>query len=213
MINRIYNEDCLITMGRMPDCFIDLVVTSPPYDNLREYHGYNFDFENIAKDLYRVIKEGGVVVWVVGDSTKKGTESLSSFKQALFFKKIGFNIHDTMIYAKRNYIPLNHNRYDQQFEYMLVLSKGKPKTFNPIMIPTLNCGMKYNRNTEKGKGVPIYAARSRECVRTVKSEKLKPNIWFYNVGHNDSTSHLAPFPEKLAEDHILSWSNPGGFNL
>lgn len=208
-INKIYNEDCLDTMSRMPNCCIDLVITSPPYDNLREYHGYIFYFEDIAKALYRVIKNGGVVVWVVGDSTEKGTESLTAFKQALFFKKIGFNIHDTMIYAKNNYIPLNHNRYDQQFEYMFILSKGKPKTFNPIRIPTLTCGGRTSRRKKKSIGIPAYAVRSRSAVTVTKPEKLKSNIWFYNVGHNDNTSHPAPFPEKLVEDHILSWSNSG----
>jgi DNA modification methylase len=208
-INKIYNEDCLDTMSRMPNCCIDLVVTSPPYDNLREYHGYIFYFEDIAKALYRVIKNGGVVVWVVGDSTKKGTESLTAFKQALFFKKIGFNIHDTMIYAKNNYIPLNHNRYDQQFEYMFILSKGKPKTFNPLRVPTLTCGRRNSLYKKKGIGIPAYAVKSRDVVAVVKPEKLKSNIWFYNVGHNDHTSHPAPFPEKLVEDHILSWSNSG----
>jgi DNA modification methylase len=208
-INKIYNEDCLDTMSCMPNCCIDLVVTSPPYDNLREYNGYIFYFEDIAKALYRVIKNGGVVVWVVGDSTKKGTESLTAFKQALFFKKIGFNIHDTMIYAKNNYMPLNHNRYDQQFEYMFILSKGKPKTFNPIRISTLTCGRRNSLYKKKGISEPVYAVRSRHALTVVKPEKLKSNIWFYNVGHNDHTSHPAPFPEKLVEDHILSWSNSG----
>ncbi len=103
---------------------IDLTVTSPPYDNLRTYGGYEFDFEPIAKELYRVTKDGGVVVWVVGDATIKGSETGTSFKQALYFKEIGFNLHDTMIYAKKNYVMLTHNRYEQQFEYMFVFSKG-----------------------------------------------------------------------------------------
>jgi len=131
-INKNYNESNLETMAKMPDCFVDLTVTSPPYDGLRTYNGYSFPFEEIAKELYRITKQGGVVVWVVNDSTKNGSESLTSFRQAIYFKKIGFNIHDTMIYAKNSYMPLTHNRYEQQFEYMFILSKGKPKTFNPI---------------------------------------------------------------------------------
>src|SRR5690606_19417276 len=116
-INKIYNENCLDTMAKMPDNFIDLTVTSPPYDNLREYNGYSFDFESIAKELFRVTKEGGVVVWVVGDGhDKKGSETLTSFKQALFFKEIGFNVHDTMIYQKNSYPFPPSNRYYQQFE-------------------------------------------------------------------------------------------------
>ena len=128
-INKLYNENCLETMAKMPDNFIDLTVTSPPYDNLREYKGYSFAFEQIAKELFRITKQGGVVVWVVGDATMNGSESGTSFKQALFFKEIGFNLHDTMIYQKVNYVPLTHNRYEQSFEFMFILSKGKPKTF------------------------------------------------------------------------------------
>ena len=94
-------------MARMPDGFIDLTVTSPPYDNLRAYSGYSFDFEAVAKELYRVTKQGGVVIWVVGDATIKGSETGTSFRQALFFKEIGFNLHDTMIYAKNSYVPLS----------------------------------------------------------------------------------------------------------
>ena len=205
-LNKIYNENCLETMKRMEDNFVDLTVTSPPYDNLRQYNGYSFDFENVAKELFRVTKQGGVVVWVVGDATVKGSESGTSFKQALYFKEIGFNLHDTMIYAKNSYMPLTHNRYEQQFEYMFVLSKGKPKTFNPIMIPSLTAGTKRNRGSSKA-NEKTYAERLREEKTTVNSEKQKPNIWFYDVGKNDKTKHNAPFPEQLAQDHILSWSN------
>jgi site-specific DNA-methyltransferase (adenine-specific) len=131
---------------------------------------------------------------------------LTSFKQALYFKEIGFNVHDTMIYAKNSYMPLTHNRYEQQFEYMFVLSKGKPKTFNPIMIPSLTAGTKRNRGGSKANET-TYAERLREEKTTVNSEKQKPNIWFYDVGKNDKTKHNAPFPEQLAQDHISSWTN------
>jgi len=130
-INKCYNENCLDTMKKMPDSFIDLTVTSPPYDNLRTYNGYSFDFEAVAKELYRVTKQGGVVVWVVGDATIKGSETGTSFRQALFFKEIGFNLHDTMIYHKTN-APLTHPRYEQEFEYMFIFSKGRVNTFNGI---------------------------------------------------------------------------------
>ena len=207
-INKIYNEDCLDTMARMPDGFIDLTVTSPPYDNLRKYSGYSFNFEAIAKELYRVTKQGGVVVWVVGDATVKGSETGTSFKQALYFKEIGFNLHDTMIYAKNVYIPLTHNRYEQQFEYMFVLSKGKPSTFNAIKQPCKTAGNKkdhkFNKHYEGS-----YSMRNRDGFAVVKAEKQKPNIWFYNVASNDKTKHNAPFPEQLANDHIISWSNEG----
>ena len=131
-VNKIYQENCLDTMARMPDGFVDLSITSPPYDNLRSYKGFEFPFEDIAKELYRVTKQGGVVVWVVGDATIKGSETGTSFKQALYFKEIGFNLHDTMIYRKSNRPPLNHSRYEQEFEYMFIFSKGKPKCVNLI---------------------------------------------------------------------------------
>jgi site-specific DNA-methyltransferase (adenine-specific) len=205
-LNKIYCESNLETMARMPDDFIDLVVTSPPYDNLRTYNGYSFDFENVAKELFRIIKENGVVVWVVADSTINGSESGTSFRQALYFKEMGFNLHDTMIYAKNSYMPLTHNRYEQAFEYMFVFSKGKPKTFKPIMIPSLTEGTKRNRSGSKANET-TYSERLREEKTTVKAKKQKPNIWFYDVGKNDKTNHSAPFPEKLANDHIISWSN------
>ena len=144
-INKIYTENCLETMARMPNGFLDLTVTSPPYDNLRSYNGYIFDFEAVAKELFRVTKTGSVVVWVVGDATIKGSETGTSFRQALFFMECGFNLHDTMIWEKTNPIPLTHNRYEQHFEYMFVFSKGSPKTFNPIKIPCATKGQIRNR--------------------------------------------------------------------
>lgn len=208
----IYNESNLDTMSRMPNNCVDLTLTSPPYDGLRTYNGYSFPFEDIAKELYRVTKIGGVVVWVVNDSTKNGCESLTSFKQAIYFvEQCGFNLHDTMIYAKQNPIPLTHNRYEQQFEYMFVFSKGKPKTFN---------GLK-----EKSKYGGEMASRTRSFYKTntdnepalqnkrdvISDEKLKNNIWYYIVGSTQTgkIKHPAMFPEQLASDHILSWSNEG----
>ena len=121
-VNKIYNENCLETMARMQDGFIDLTVTSPPYDNLRDYNGYSFDFESIAKELYRVTKEGGVVVWIVGDSTIKGSETGTSFRQALFFMALKLNLYDTMIYSKYG-MPNNDRRYEPEFEFMFIVSK------------------------------------------------------------------------------------------
>ena len=203
-INKNYNESNLETMAKMPDCFVDLTVTSPPYDNLRTYNGYSFDFEAVAKELYRVTKQGGVVVWVVGDATIKGSETGSSFKQALFFMECGFNLHDTMIWEKTNPIPLTHNRYEQHFEYMFVFSKGSPKMFNPIKIPCATKGQIRNRkNSNKEEG---SAVRNRNEVTVTKSEKIKGNVWEMSVS-NTKHNHPAIFPEQLANDHIISWSN------
>lgn len=201
----LFNESNLDTMGRIPDNFIDLTVTSPPYDDLRTYNGYCFDFENVAKELFRITKQGGVVVWVVGDATVKGSETGNSFKQALFFMQCGFNLHDTMIYAKNSYMPHGGNRYEQQFEYMFILSKSAPNTCNKIRIPCITAGTKRYRGNEKKEA----GMQARDIRTTVNDTKPLPNIWWYDVGKNDKTSHSAAFPEALANDHIISWSNEG----
>lgn len=207
----IYNESNLDTMARMPDNCIDLTVTSPPYDNLRDYKGYSFEFEEVAKELYRVTKLGGVVVWVVGDATKDGSESGTSFRQALYFMQLEFKLHDTMIYQKENYIPLTHNRYEQSFEYMFIFSKGKPTKFNPIKVKTIHGGKIMNRNNQHEE----HAIRGRKFKAITGNEKYKDNVWSYKIGTGCSTkdedafNHPAIFPEQLAADHIYSWSNEG----
>lgn len=207
--------DLLIAQGVQ----VDLTVTSPPYDDLRSYNGtlnWNFDiFKKVAQRLYDITKEGGVVVWVVGDKTVKGSESGTSFKQALYFKEIGFNLHDTMIYLSDK-PPLNHNRYEQKFEYMFILSKGKPKTFNGIREECKHAGKSTNNRRFRHTGEELSEAHKKEKI---SKTKLKGNVWYYATGYNQSTTdkiafkHPAIFPEKLAEDHILSWSNEGDLVL
>jgi len=209
--NQIICGDNVEVMRQMPDNCIDLTVTSPPYDNLRTYNGFSFDFEGVAKELYRITKDGGVVVWVVNDATINGSETGTSFKQALYFKEIGFNLHDTMIYQS-NKPPLTHNRYEQEFEYMFIFSKGKPKTFNPIMVDCKNAGRIYNTNTFRHTGQELQKFHT---AKPVKDKKFKGNVWHYITGSGQSTKdsiafqHPAIFPEQLANDHIISWSNPG----
>jgi site-specific DNA-methyltransferase (adenine-specific) len=204
--NKVIQGDCLEVMKDIPDKSIDMILTSPPYDNLRTYNGYAFDFVGVAKELYRVTKQGGVVVWVVGDETSKFCESLSSFKQAIYFNEIGFNLLDTMIFAKKDYPPAypTLRRYANQFEYMFVFSKGKPETFNPIQVEKMGLGQ----------GKKAFRKTNGELVRKLvvdNGKKTKPasNLWFYQVGGGNGSNHPAVFPEKLAEDHILSWSNEG----
>lgn len=203
-INKIYNENCLDTMARMEDNFLDLTVTSPPYDNLRTYNGYSFDFESIAKELYRVTKEGGVVVWVVGDATIKGSETGTSFKQALYFMECGFNLHDTMIYKKKScyaHDPRN-KRYKAYFEYMFVFSKGKPNTYNEIKdVPNKHAG-KVLKGT-KGRDKNGNKRKLKEMV--IADFQARPNIW--EIASSGRSKHPAIFPEQLANDHIISWSN------
>lgn len=207
-LNRIYNENCLDTMKKMPDTLVDMVLTSPPYDNLRDYKGYFFQFEDIAKELFRIIKKGGVIIWVVGDATDNGSETGTSFRQALFFKEIGFNLNDTMIYYKNNPMPTTGPRYHQHFEYMFCFSKGQPKTFNPI---TEDC--KYNGLANMKNRGTKGELNYKKVERT--TEKKIGNVFFYSIGGGISTkdkvayNHPAIFPEQLAIDQIKTWSNEG----
>lgn len=209
-LNRILNGNCVEVMNLFPDKCIDLVITSPPYDNLRTYKGYQFPFEEIVKQLYRVVKDNGVVVWVVADATIDGSETCTSFKQALDFVKIGFKLHDTMIFKKTNPIPqIYRKRYNNEFEYMFVFVKGNVVTHNAIKVPCLHAGLELNGTTYKNysKGEQTRT----KLASPVKNDKIKGNIWEYVVGKKaidqESKSHPAPFPYDLAKDHILSWSN------
>jgi site-specific DNA-methyltransferase (adenine-specific) len=192
-------------MEAMPDSFVDLVVTSPPYDSLRIYNGYSFDFESVAKSLFKVIKPGGVLVWIVGDETLKGSETGTSFRQALGLKEAGFNLHDTMIWRKTNPMPkFKHKRYSDVFEYMFVLSKGQPKTFNPLMQPSKRAGELYDYTAK----LKTTGKVRQKKTFNINSEKYRDNIWEIAVARN-TTEHPAVFPETIASDHIISWSNEG----
>lgn len=206
----IYNEDCLTTMNRMANGSIDLVVTSPPYDGLRKYNGYAFDFETIAKQLFRVVKDGGIVVWIVGDQTNDGDESGTSFRQALYFKEIGFKLHDTMIYSKPA-VPFDPkcNRYWQCFEYMFVFSRSGAKPLcNYLKEPCKMAGQAKKGDYGQKRFDGSNREDRRDSERVIQDDKVKSNIWFYTAGERVK-GHPAQFPEKLAEDHILSWSNSG----
>lgn len=193
----------------MPDGSIDLTVTSPPYDSLRVYNGYDFDFEATANGLYRTTKDGGVVVWIVCDKTINGSESGTSFRQALYFKEIGFNLWDTEIFAKNNPIPGDSGkRYRGVFEYMFVFSKGTPNTFNPIRVPAKNPGKHFEQFRLERDGRNYHRG---ENPIVVQDDRIAGNIFYYNVGSNGnelvSYTHPAVFPEQLAKDHIYTWSN------
>ena len=210
--NKIIVGNCVDVMSDFPDECIDLTVTSPPYDNLRTYKGYEFDFEAIANQLFRVTKEGGVVVWVVGDATIDGSETGTSFKQALYFKEVGFRLHDTMIYRKINGAFGSHYVYLQEFEYMFVFLKGRPKAINLIRdrknIIDSNKTTPIKRSTKNG-----HQKQKRKPYNQDEYGRRK-NIWGYAVGGKQKDGyHPAPFPDKLAQDHIISWSNPGDLVL
>lgn len=216
-IGKIINDNCIKFMKKLPDNCIDLTVTSPPYDDLRDYENklvwdYN-TFRKVARELYRVTKNGGVVVWVIGDKTDKGNKSLTSFKHALYFQEIGFNMYDVIIYEKAGSGPPHPKRYFNSFEYMFVMSKGNPKTVNLLQDKKNSCaGMTtYSDITRREKDGSL----TNKGRKVINEYGIRTNVWRYNNGKGFSSKdkiayeHPAIFPEKLVEDHIKSWSNPG----
>lgn len=211
-LNTVTEGNCLALLPQIATGSIDMVLTSPPYDDLRMYKGYSFDFEGVARELYRVVKPGGVVVWVVADATRDGSETGTSFRQALFFKDLGFNLHDPMVYEKAGTGACGSNlAYWQTFEYMFVLSKGRPSTINLLEdVVNLSAG-KVKRNSERRK--PSGEKKSEER-QVGKPFSRRTNVWRYAVGVESRADalvrqHPAVFPLRLAQDHISSWSNPG----
>lgn len=209
------NGDCAKVLKDIQDNSVDLTVTSPPYDNLRTYNGFSWDFESTARELYRVTKEGGVVVWIVADATIKGSETGTSFKQALFFKECGFNLHDTMIWEKPTFTATGSLavRYAPVFEYMFVFSKGKPKSFNPIKD-------KMNKTYgSKNHGTVRQRDGSTKPISNIGRETAKygqrHNVWLMSpcTSKQERTGHPAQFPIQLAKDHIISWSSEGDIVL
>lgn len=215
--NKLLCGDNVEILSEMPDNSVDLILTSPPYDNLRTYNGYGFDLARLSPQLYRILKDGGAMVWIVADATVGEDETGTSFRQALHFKEMGFRLFDTMIYEKKG-SSLPHKRYFQTFEYMFVFSKGKLKTRNLIAD---------HKNKWAGVtqfGAPTVREANGEVTlrkkRVVKEYSLRTNVWEYNAGygfgHVDkhlAHKHPATFPMALAKDHIISWTNEGDFVL
>lgn len=198
-------------MSTIKKPMVDLVLTSPPYDDLRTYKGYSFPFEEIATELVRVLKPGGVIVWVVGDATVKGSETGTSFKQALFFMEQGLSLYDTMIYQKTGTPFPSRHRYNQTFEYMFVFSKGNPKTFRPLLKKNVTAGaVRHSRKFRQADGTMLAGFNGK----AVNELGIENNIWRIRNGMYKSTKdkvafkHPAIFPEELAEKHILTWTNP-----
>lgn len=206
--------ECVDEMSKMDDNSIQLTVTSPPYDNLRTYNDTlewnDLIWMDVIRNLYRITSIGGVVVWVVSDSTNNGSESGTSFSQALFAKKCGFNLHDTMVWKKQTFTDTGslRVRYAGVFEYMFIFSKGKLKTFNPIKDrPTKGIRKKHGTVRQ-----PDGTTKSQSSIGKIYADKFAQrfNIWEINTEcSNKNRFHPAQFPEKLAEDHIISWSNIG----
>lgn len=201
-------------MKDIPDERIDLTVTSPPYDNLRTYNGnleqWCFEkFQKIAEELFRITRQGGVVVWVVNDATIKGSETGTSFKQALWLKKCGFRLHDTMIWKKSGSPFPSYNRYYNNFEYMFVFSKGKPKSVNLLADRKNKCAGEKVTTKERQPDGTLRESTGRKKGRTIKEKGVRYNVWEIPQAMGNKTGHPAVFPEQLAKDHILSWSNEG----
>lgn len=210
MTVELHLGDCLDFMRTMPDKSVDLTVTSPPYDNLRAYNGMSkFDFPNTANELFRITADGGVVVWVVSDQTINGSETLTSFNQALYFKSLGFNV-ETMIYQVPGSGAKGSNYfYWQVFEYMFVFTKGFPKTSNRLKDKK---NKKFGSVSTSGIKQNSVGTRIHPYGGTrVLEYGYRDNVWVILSGNNgdDKTEHPAPFPESLARDHILTWSNAG----
>lgn len=214
--NRLIVGDSVTALPKeVGPCRVDLTVTSPPYDSLRDYHGYQFDAAAMLQAIYDATAEGGVCVWVVGDQVRKGDLSLSSFKHALAGQALGRRVHDVMIYAKNAKLFPRTNGYYRTHEYMLVLSKGAPKTFNGLREPNTYAGQVRKRWTHRAKSGEMKEITERVC----RPDSVLGNVWRYNVAFGQATTdkfahgHPAMFPERLAEDHVLSWSNPGDLVL
>lgn len=200
-------------MRELPDNSIPLVITSPPYDDLRNYEGYSFNFEEIAKELFRVVAQGGVIVWVVKDAVKEGNRTLTSFKQAIYFQHIGFKVYDVIIFSKNGTSAPHKNRYADTFEYMFIISKGLPKTVNLLRDRPNKCAGQEtwgSRSLREKDG-----SSTRKGKYLIPEKSIRFNIWLYDVGFAKGAKdkiafeHPATFPEQLAEDHVLSWSNEG----
>jgi site-specific DNA-methyltransferase (adenine-specific) len=208
--------DCcnnIIGLRGLPDNCIDLTVTSPPYDNLRTYKGFTWDEEGLIRDLYRVTKPGGVVVWIVNDATVNGSETCTSFRQALLFRAAGFNLHDTMIWKKAGVSFPDTVRYYANFEYMFIFSKGKPKAVHLIADkPNIHAGTKI-KTTERERDGSTRVSSGSKKGRLVKEIGVRFNVWEVTEEKANKTGHPGVFPVQLVGDHIVSWSNPGDIVL
>ena len=217
-INNIYQGESVEFMrNNIPNNSIDMVLTSPPYDDLRDYDGFEFDYEMMLDEIYRVLKDGGVCVWVVGDSVIDRRKQLSPFKQATYANMIGLKLYDNIIYHKTTPSPPHKDRYFNTYEYMFVFFKGdKPKCIKLLA----------DRKNKTAGRFTGSITRREQCGKLTRKDGvyignygIRDNIWSYDVGNNKTTKdkfayqHPAIFPEKLAEDHILSWTNEGDIVL
>ena len=225
--NQIHNQCCIEGMKQLPDESIDLVITSPPYDAIRDYHNNDewnhHKFQQVATELGRVIKPGGVIVWNVNDQVINGSKTGSSFRQALYFKDtLNLNLHDTMIYEKVGIAFAsgpNSTRYTQKFEFVFIISKGRPKSINLIQDKPNKWAGTQSWGKTGGRNTAGEVLKYKDKSNPVKEFGVRNNIWLIknSGGHGQSNKeayqHPATMPEELARGHIISWSNPGDIVL
>lgn len=199
---KLIMDDCANAIKNISDSSIDLIITSPPYDDLRNYNN-NINYADLIREFYRILKQGGVIIWNVNDRIRNGSKTLTSFKQAILFNELGFNVNDIMIWEKTNPMPqVKQPRYNQVFEFMFVFSKGKPKTFNPILVECKNSGVNYNSTCKQ-----ITKGKERIAKHfLINKQKVDSNIWKFAIAQN-KTEHPAVFPMELPLRHIVTWSN------
>jgi DNA modification methylase len=201
-----YLSDCLEVMKKLPDECVNLTITSPPYDNMRDYNGYSFPFEEIANELYRITTDGGVLVWNVFDQKTNGGYSLTSFKQVMYFvEKCGFKLDSNIIWDKGTFAAPNSKAYHSVYEYVFILTKGKMKTFNPLLDRPNKHGGKTVKVASKTQKDGTRPKSDRTVVLDANGKRF--NIW--QIPSEKRSNHPAPFPLSLVGDCILTWSNIG----
>lgn len=215
VLDRIYNADCLEVMDALPEGCVDMTITSPPYDGIRTYEDTHdgLDYEAVLQGLYRITKQGGVLVWIVADQVINGDETGTSFRQALAAKDVGFKLLDTMIWRKSIRSIGSCNAYWNEFEYMFVFTKGKIRVVNLLKDrPNYKSGQKFTAPVRNRSG----EFSSSRNPRLLGEMGRRGNIWHYATGNGCSApsgsvafEHPAIFPEALVADHVQSWSNIG----
>jgi len=219
--NKIFCGEAAEVMRSFPDESIDMVFTSPPYGTVRSYNGYKFNFQEIAIELTRILKPGGVIAWNEADTIVNGSKTLTPSKHALYFsEECGLKVHDEMIYEKNSCsFPAKRNglRYSNVYEEVFILSKGKPKSVNLI------CDKRNRCYGEKGFGMASQRRKNGDLVKYERkpTPKFSPrdNIWRvftgkgYSSKDSNASKHPAISPDLLVLDHIRTWSNEGDIIL
>lgn len=217
-LNEVYCGDCVKLMKLLPDSTIDLVVTSPPYDKIRDYNGsIHFDLHKTGQEIFRVLKSGGIAVMVIQDQTKNFGKSLTSFKTIIdWCDNIGFKLFETIIYRKNGSEGVWWTkRFRVDHEYMPIFLKGKkPQYFNkePLKIPS-----KHGGKVMTGSGSRKTNGETQKTVtRAINFKKCRGTIWNYLMAGDKNPlkrKHPAVFPDKIPYDFIQCFCPEEGIVL